>query len=68
MHTRPQTPTACQTLRPTDPPFLVAVLVGAIKSGDKMTAALAREWLAEAGIKITIAKDAPAIREGRNRE
>ena len=68
MHTEPPTPTGCQTLRPTDPPFLVAILVGAIKSGDKMTAALAREWLAEAGIKIHIAKDSPAIREGRNRD
>ena len=47
--------------RPTDPPFLIAILIGAMKTGDKMLVGLAREWLADQGIRITIAKDAPAL-------
>lgn len=48
--------------KPTDPPFLIAILIGAMKSGDKMMVSLARQWLADIGIRITIAKDAPALR------
>lgn len=53
--------------KPTDPPFLIAILIGAMKTGDRMTVSLAREWLADQGIRITFAKDAPALlaREAR---
>ena len=47
---------------PTDPPFLIAILIGAMKTGDKLMVGLARDWLAEQGIRITIAKDAYALR------
>ena len=47
--------------RPTDPPFLIAILIGGMKTGDKMLVGLAREWLAEQGIRIVIAKDSPAL-------
>lgn len=46
-----------------DPPFLIAILIGAMKSGDAMIVSLARAWLAEAGIRIHFAKDAPALQQ-----
>ncbi len=48
-------------LNPTDPPFLIAILIGAMKTGDKMMMGLARTWLAEQGIRITIARDAKVL-------
>lgn len=56
MHTAPDPP------QPTDPPFLIAILIGAMKTGDRMMVALARQWLADIGISITFAKDAPVLR------
>jgi hypothetical protein len=38
--------------RPTDPPFLFTILVAARKSGDSMLESLARDWLAEIGIRV----------------
>ena len=59
MHTNPP---AADPPKPTDPPFLIAILVGAMKTGDRLTATLARQWLADIGIRIAFAKDAPALR------
>lgn len=56
MHTDPEPP------QPTDPPFLIAILIGAMKTGDRMMVNLSRQWLADIGIKITFAKDAAALR------
>lgn len=60
MHTRP--PACTDPPKPTDPPFLCAILIGAVKTGDRLTATLARRWLAEIGIRITFARDAAALR------
>jgi len=49
-------------VKPTDPPFLIAILIGALKTGDKTTASLARGWLADIGIKVQFAKDAPILK------
>lgn len=38
--------------RPTDPPFLFVILLAARKSGDRMLESLARDWLAEVGIRV----------------
>lgn len=38
--------------RPTDPPFLFCMLLAAKKSGDQMLESLARDWLAERGIRV----------------
>ena len=45
--------------RPTDPPFLFVTLIAARKSGDKMLESLARDWLAEIGIRVVFADDLP---------
>ena len=52
--------------RPTDPPFLFVILLAARKAGDRMLESLAREWLAEVGIRVvfTDAPDSPATRQG----
>jgi hypothetical protein len=42
--------------QPIDPPFLVAMLIGARKTGDTMMEYLARQWLDEQGIEIRFAK------------
>jgi hypothetical protein len=60
MHTNPSP--GDDAPKPTDPPFLIAILIGAMKTGDRLTATLARQWLAEIGIRITFAKDAPALK------
>jgi hypothetical protein len=39
--------------RPTDPPFLFVTLLAARKAGDAMLESLARDWLAEVGIRVT---------------
>lgn len=38
--------------RPTDPPFLFVTLLAARKAGDRMLESLARDWLAEIGIRV----------------
>jgi Fe-S-cluster formation regulator IscX/YfhJ len=38
--------------RPSDPPFLLAILIAARKTGDKLLESLARDWLAEQGIHV----------------
>lgn len=38
--------------RPTDPPFLFCTLLAARRSKDTMLESLARDWLAEVGIRI----------------
>ena len=38
--------------RPTDPPFLLVALLAARQSGDRMLESLARDWLAERGIRV----------------
>jgi hypothetical protein len=50
--------------RPTDPPFLFVMLLSARKSGDRMLESLARDWLAEAGIRVVFADELPAPRKG----
>ena len=47
--------------RPTDPPFLFCTLLAARKAGDRMLESLARDWLAELGIRVVFADalDAP---------
>jgi hypothetical protein len=60
MHSTP--PADLNPPQPSDPPFLIAILIGAMKTGDRMMVALARQWLADIGIRITFAKDAPALR------
>jgi hypothetical protein len=47
--------------RPSDPPFLFVTLLAARKAGDRMLESLARDWLAEAGIRVVFADalDAP---------
>ena len=39
-------------VRPGDPPFLFCILLAARHSGDRMLESLARDWLAEAGIRV----------------
>jgi hypothetical protein len=41
--------------RPTDPPFLFVMLLAARKAGDRMLESLARDWLAEIGIRVVFA-------------
>ena len=43
--------------RPTDPPFLFTVLLAARKSKDAMLESLARDWLAEIGIRVVFADE-----------
>jgi hypothetical protein len=43
--------------RPTDPPFLFVVLLAARKAGDQMLESLARDWLAEVGIRVVFADE-----------
>ncbi len=40
---------------PTDPPFLFVMLLAARRAGDQMLESLAREWLAELGIRVVFA-------------
>lgn len=48
--------------RPSDPPFLFVTLLAARKAGDRMLEALARDWLAELGIRVRFAADLAAAR------
>ncbi len=41
--------------RPNDPPFLFVMLLAARKAGDRMLESLARDWLAEVGIRVVFA-------------
>jgi hypothetical protein len=41
--------------RPTDIPFLFVILLAARKAGDLVLESLARDWLAEAGIRVVFA-------------
>ncbi len=52
--------------RPTDPPFLFVMLIAARRSGDRMLESLARDWLAEVGIRVVFADalDAPRGKKG----
>jgi hypothetical protein len=50
--------------RPTDPPFLFVMLLAARKAGDTMLESLARDWLAEVGIRVTF-EVAPARQRSR---
>ena len=43
--------------RPSDPPFLFVMLLAARKAGDRMLESLARDWLAEVGIRVVFATD-----------
>jgi len=38
--------------RPSDPPFLFVTLLAAHQAGDRMLESLARDWLAEIGIRV----------------
>lgn len=51
--------------RPTDPPFLFVTLLAARKAKDRMLESLARDWLAEVGIRVVFADDlaAPTARK-----
>lgn len=55
------TPGEIETPKPTDPPFLFAILIGAMRTGDTMMQSLAREWLADIGVKVRVAKNAPVL-------
>jgi hypothetical protein len=52
--------------RPTDPPFLFVILLAARKAGDRMLESLARDWLAEVGIRVVFgdALDSPVCGKG----
>jgi hypothetical protein len=50
--------------RPTDPPFLFTILLAARKSKDSMLESLARDWLAEIGIRVVFANELPAPKGG----
>lgn len=47
--------------KPTDPPFLIAILIGARKTGDRFTERLARGWLADVGIKVHFSSDSSVL-------
>jgi hypothetical protein len=47
--------------RPTDPPFLFVTLIAARKAGDRMLESLARDWLAEIGVRVIFDANAPAL-------
>jgi hypothetical protein len=53
--------------RPSDAPFLFCMLLCARKAKDRMMESLARDWLAEAGIRIVFADelDSPRREGGR---
>ncbi len=55
--------------RPTDPPFLFVMLLAARKAGDRMLESLARDWLAELGIRVVFpdALDCPRRRKAVDR-
>lgn len=42
---------------PTDPPFLFCALLAARSSGDRVLESLARDWLAEVGIRVVFDED-----------
>lgn len=42
--------------QPTDSPILLAMLLAGRRSGDQMLEALARDWLAEIGIRIELSR------------
>lgn len=46
--------------RPTDPPFLFVALLAARKGGDTLLESLARNRLAEIGIRVVFASELPA--------
>ncbi len=54
--------------RPSDPPFLFCTLLAARLSGDRMLESLARDWLAEIGIRVVFADELDSALEGGNHE
>ena len=54
--------------QPTDPPFLFVILLAARKAGDPMLEALARDWLAEVGIRVLFANELSPRRGSRKGE
>ena len=54
--------------RPGDPPFLFCILLAARKAKDGMLESLARDWLAEAGIRVVFddAMDSPTGRKAED--
>ncbi len=51
--------------RPSDPPFLFVMLLAGRKAGDRMLESLARDWLAEVGIRVVFDENAPALATGK---
>lgn len=49
--------------RPGDPPFLFVILCAARKAGDRMLESLARDWLAEEGIRVVFDEPLPRPRK-----
>jgi hypothetical protein len=47
--------------RPSDPPFLFCILLASRKAKDQMLESLARDWLAEQGIRVVFDEDAPVF-------
>ena len=56
--------------RPNDPPFLFVILLAARKAKDAMLESLARDWLAEVGIRVVFADelDSPISSNGGNND
>lgn len=56
--------------RPDDPPLLFATLLGARRAGDRILEEIARDWLAQAGIRVVIddPKDRPEGEPGKSSE
>jgi hypothetical protein len=60
----PPTLEPSKTLRPTDPPILLAGLIAARRSGDRLLATVLRRELATRfGIAVHFLPDSPATRE-----
>lgn len=60
-------PAATRDPRPTDPPFPFVTLLAAGKAGDRTLERLARDWLAEVGIRAEFARapDRKAVPDAR---
>jgi hypothetical protein len=52
-------PHQTQVPQPSDPPFLFCVLLAARKAHDHTLESLARDWLAEIGIRVVFADKLP---------
>lgn len=49
--------------RPDDPPFLFVTLLAARKARDRLLESLARDWLAELGIRVVFADELTGDRD-----